>query len=146
VAVGFEVGLFNFYDCLLTCTALFLISDVYDFLPRALSPPPLSTILHPSSLISLSSLALSHPLFTVARTEDHLEGDVIIHKGDMGSTFYVILEGVVLITEASLGDGDDVGASGDSMSPGKRRCCCCARAGVFRLAQTAFGGTYCAIL
>jgi CRP-like cAMP-binding protein len=50
----------------------------------------------------------------VARTEDHLEGDVIIHKGDMGSTFYVILEGVVLITEASLGDGGGGNGEGDS--------------------------------
>lgn len=59
-------------------------------------------------------------LFAVARTEDHLEGDVIIHKGDLGSTFYVILEGVVLVTEASLGDGTDGegGGGGDTASAG----------------------------
>lgn len=53
---------------------------------------------------------------SVARTEDHLEGDVIIHKGDMGSTFYVILEGVVLITEASLGEGGGEGDSGGTLA------------------------------
>ena len=78
---------------------------------------------HPCLLLFQLTPLIFRPLsplpIAVARTEDYLEGDVIIHKGDMGSTFYVILEGVVLITEASLGDGDDdVGASGDSMSPG----------------------------
>ena len=48
----------------------------------------------------------------VARTVEHQEGDVIIHKGEMGNTFYILLEGVVICTEASLGDDGDGGGGG----------------------------------
>jgi len=42
----------------------------------------------------------------VARTVDFQEGDVIIRKGEVGHTFYIVLEGVVNCSDASLVDGD----------------------------------------
>jgi CRP-like cAMP-binding protein len=51
------------------------------------------------------------PPLQVARTVDFQEGEVIIRKGDVGHTFFIVLEGVVNCSDASLvdkGDDDDV--------------------------------------
>ncbi len=59
-------------------------------------------------------------LLQVARTENRNEGDVIIRKGDIGQTFYVVLEGVVVCTDASLGDDEkppDAATEGATFTP-----------------------------
>jgi len=43
----------------------------------------------------------------VATTTDYREGDSIIRKGEIGNTFFIVLEGVVVCTDASMGDKGD---------------------------------------
>jgi CRP-like cAMP-binding protein len=54
----------------------------------------------------------------VATTSDFREGDVIIRKGEIGNTFFIVLEGVVVCTDASMGDKGEEGDEGASAASG----------------------------
>lgn len=66
-------------------------------------------------MINLHHTSVSAPYSQVARIEDHAEGEFVIRKGEIGSTFYIVLDGVVVCTDASMGGPETEGEGGDDL-------------------------------